>query len=209
MPNLFRNAAAILANATHSTAGEAAVYTQNGTEYAITAVPGMRKESVIGLEQDWLVKSSEVTVTPSFGDTLVVDGRTFYVFRAADAKACWRYSDSAGVQKRIHAGELEWQLVAIKRPATELGSRGQPLAGQQAIIASDVGCTIEPLSGQEREIAHQRMPYATHRVMLAREPSWELDETCWLELGNRRLSIGYIDDDELGKQYTLLCGESK
>src|SRR3990167_1441101 len=91
--------------------------------------------------------------------------------------------------------KLKRHAVTIKRPSTALGTRGQR-DGDPIIVAADVPCSIEPLSGRELELARHQVADATQLVTFFDDPSWNLSTRDYLEFGSRVLNIGHISHAE-------------
>lgn len=103
-------------------------------------------------------------------------------------------------------GTLRHQ-VAIYRPTTTLGSRGQR-SGADTLLLSNVPCSIETLSGLELIRARKQFAESTHRVRMFADPDTPLTPRDYLIFGSRTLNIGAIDSvDNIGVEYILLCKE--
>ena len=100
-------------------------------------------------------------------------------------------------------------IVNVMRPTEAVGSLGQ-LQGKPETVMREIPCSIRSLSGNEQEQARQNSVSATLAVEMYGDPKKPLKEKDWLQFGDRKLNIAYIDDvNQNGLQLKLLCGESK
>jgi len=100
--------------------------------------------------------------------------------------------------------------VTIKRPSTAKGTKGQR-TGSDTIVLANWPCSIETLSGGERELARTIVVDATHRVIGWADRTNPIRELDYLVLeGGRRLAIGHVaDPEQLGLEWHLLCAEDR
>lgn len=113
----------------------------------------------------------------------------------------------------MKAAPLKRHAVDIMRPPAiadnAYDARGQ-LSGNPKVVAKDVPCSIEKLSGRELELARQNMAQATMRIRVFGDPAWNLTTGDYLlrTSDSSRIDIGYIKDpDETDLEYTLTCAE--
>ena len=99
--------------------------------------------------------------------------------------------------------------VTIKRPGDTLDELGRRDVTSDTVVAENVPCSIEPLSGRELEVARQNFPTATHRVRLFADLNWDLTPRDYLvpetgenlEIADRQYAEGII------WEANLLCGQ--
>lgn len=106
-------------------------------------------------------------------------------------------------------GPIKRHSVAIMRPvAATYDALGQ-LSGTDRTVADGVPCSIEQISGRERELARQNMAAATLRVRLFSDPAWSLTTGDYLlRDDSTRIEIGFIQDvDETQLEVWLTCAE--
>ena len=99
--------------------------------------------------------------------------------------------------------------VTVKRPREgNQGTRGQK-QGEPEVIYSNWPCSIVTLTGNEAEKARQNFANATLQVKGYTDPKKPIKVTDFLEFGERKLNVGFVNDvDQLGLVAELLCGES-
>ena len=109
----------------------------------------------------------------------------------------------------LDAGKLRHRVSIVRpaSPAAALSDRGQR-TGSPTTVASDVPCSIEPLSGRELERARTVFSEAQFRVQCYADPAWAVSPKDYLLFGARRLEIGHAATfEERGYELTLLCAE--
>ena len=99
--------------------------------------------------------------------------------------------------------------VTIMLPSTTLDSRGQH-TGSASTVASSVRCSIEPLSGNDLDIARKVYANASMRVRMYVDSSYTITTKHYFVFGSRNLEIGYKNDfQETGFGLELICGEAR
>jgi len=99
--------------------------------------------------------------------------------------------------------------VNVMRPTEAVGPLGQT-QGSPTVVCKDWPCSIRSMTGSEQEQARQVNAFATLTVEGYGDPKWTKLEECYLQFGERRLNISYVDDEQQnGIKLTLFCGESK
>lgn len=95
----------------------------------------------------------------------------------------------------------------VMEPPKAQGSRGQEI-GNSTTYLKGVPCSIETISGRELEQARATWSESTYRVQMYGDPRKPITSGHWLKFGERRMSIGHIDDKhQNGIELTLICGE--
>lgn len=99
--------------------------------------------------------------------------------------------------------------VNVMRPTKHVGGLGET-QGTPEVVCNGWQCSIRTLSGKEQESARQTGADAQYEVEGHGDPKWTDLEECYLQFGERRLNIEFIDDEQLnGIKLRLLCGENK
>lgn len=99
--------------------------------------------------------------------------------------------------------------VNVMRPTKASGSLGET-QGNPIAVCPDWPCSIRTLSGKEQESARQTGADAQYEVEGYGDPKWTDLEQCYLQFGERRLNIAFVDDElQNGIKLKLLCGENK
>lgn len=97
--------------------------------------------------------------------------------------------------------------MALVLPSTGRGTRGQRTGTDLAV--GSIQTSIETLTGRELELARQRYPEATHRLMTW-HPGYPINTKHYLSYRTRKFEIGHVEDvDERGLKLVILCKESK
>jgi head-tail adaptor len=99
--------------------------------------------------------------------------------------------------------------VDVMRPTKATGTLGQK-QGQDETVCKAWPCSIKTLSGKEQETARQTGADAQFEIEGYGDPKWTDLEQCYLQFGERRLNIEFVDDEQQnGIKLRLLCGENK
>ena len=110
--------------------------------------------------------------------------------------------------EKSRSGQLRHR-VAIKRPPTGTGTRGQVKGDDQTVSPLEF-CSIETISGREVEQSRAMYPEATYKVEMRIRQGVPIETGDYLLLGTRKLNIGHIDDiDQRGIKHLMLCAELK
>lgn len=108
----------------------------------------------------------------------------------------------------MRAGDLR-QRVNVMRPTKTEGTVGQTQGNPETIIRN-WPCSIEALSGRELELARSTFAAATLKVEGYGDPKKPIKETDYLEFGERKLYVGFVNDqDQNGVELSLVCGEER
>jgi head-tail adaptor len=100
-------------------------------------------------------------------------------------------------------------IVDVMRPTKAKGSLGET-QGTPITVCKNWPCSIKTLSGKEQESARQVGADAQFEVEGYGDPGWTELEQCYLQFGERRLNIEFVDDEQQnGQKLKLLCGENK
>lgn len=99
--------------------------------------------------------------------------------------------------------------VNVMRPTKASGSLGEA-QGNPIAVCPDWPCSIRTLSGKEQESARQTGADAQFEVEGTGPLNTDALEQCYLQWGERRLNIAFVDDErQNGINLKLLCGENK
>lgn len=99
--------------------------------------------------------------------------------------------------------------VNVMRPTKATGSLGER-QGQDETVCENWPCSITTLSGKEQETARQNGADAQYSIEGYGDPKWKDLEKCYLQFGERRFHIAFVDDEQMnGVKLRLLCGENK
>jgi hypothetical protein len=100
-------------------------------------------------------------------------------------------------------------IVNVMRPTKTTGTLGET-QGTPEVVCKDWPCSIKTLSGKEQQTARQNGADAIYEVEGYGDPKWEKLEECYLQFGERKLNIAFVDDEnQNGIKLRLLCGENK
>ena len=104
---------------------------------------------------------------------------------------------------------MKQHRVNVMRPTKAQGDLGET-QGTPITVCPDWPCSIRTLIGKEQESARQTGADAQFEVEGYGDPKWTDLEQCYLEFGERRLNVAFVDDaDQNGIKLKLLCGENK
>jgi SPP1 family predicted phage head-tail adaptor len=102
-------------------------------------------------------------------------------------------------------GKRRHRVTITRRKGNSLGTRGQ-LSQEYTTVEKNVLVSISQLSGDERVLANQVFPSATHSVNMRWREGLAVEDR--LTFGSRRLNILDIDNvDERNREYVITAGE--
>lgn len=102
-------------------------------------------------------------------------------------------------------GKRRNRVTIKRREGNALGTRGQ-LSQSYNTVEKNVVVSIVTLSGDERVLANQIFPSATHTVNMRWREGLTVDDR--LIFGTRTLNILSIDNvDERNREYQIVAGE--
>jgi head-tail adaptor len=106
------------------------------------------------------------------------------------------------------AGRMR-HVVNVMRPTKAKGTLGET-QGTDKTVMKNWPCAIKTLTGNEQEDARQNGATANLEVSGYGNPGNPFKETDYLQFGERKLNIAFIDDvNQNGIELRLLCGENK
>ena len=102
-------------------------------------------------------------------------------------------------------GKRRQRVTITRREGNGLGPRGQ-LSQSYKTVEKNVLVSISQLSGDERVLANQVFPSATHSVNMRWREGLAVEDR--LTFGSRRLNILSIDNtDERNREFDIVAGE--